>query len=132
MQCAVTLGFGLLRTALGFRPVHSLFSRHSITFAVLHPSPLPQFTLLCMTYEARMSTLRHFVRHYSRCPSVSDIVLVWNNGEAEGQPALGAVEHPVAAVVVLSLPCCGLVWGLHGCLEAARNWRMRSMSARGL
>lgn len=34
-----------------------------------------------MSYEARMSTLRHFVRHYSRCPSVSDIVLVWNKGE---------------------------------------------------
>ncbi|KAL4451195.1 hypothetical protein ABPG77_009267 [Micractinium sp. CCAP 211/92] len=33
-----------------------------------------------MSYEARMSTLRHFVRHYSRCPSVSDIVLVWNKG----------------------------------------------------
>jgi hypothetical protein len=40
-----------------------------------------QFTLLCMTYEARMSVLRHFVRHYSRCPSVSEIVLVWNNGK---------------------------------------------------
>lgn len=40
-----------------------------------------QFTLLCMSYEARMSTLRHFVRHYSRCPSVSDIVLVWNKGK---------------------------------------------------
>ena len=39
-----------------------------------------QFTLLCMSYEARMSTLKHFMRHYSRCPSVSDIVLVWNKG----------------------------------------------------
>jgi hypothetical protein len=49
-------------------------------------SPVPvegqhsQFTLLCMSYEARMSTLRHFMHHYSRCPSVSDILLVWNHG----------------------------------------------------
>ncbi len=60
-------------------PCHSA---HSLMLPALHLSPHPQFTLLCMTYEARMSTLRHFVRHYSRCPSVSDIVLVWNNGEA--------------------------------------------------
>jgi hypothetical protein len=37
-----------------------------------------------MSYKARMSTLRHFVRHYSRCPSVSDIVLVWNDGGCRG------------------------------------------------
>ena len=51
-----------------------------------HPVPVEgqhsQFTLLCMSYEARMSTLRHFMRHYSRCPSVSDILLVWNHGGA--------------------------------------------------
>lgn len=40
-----------------------------------------QFTLLSMSYEARMPTLRHMVRHYSRCPSVAEIVLVWNKGE---------------------------------------------------
>ena len=89
MQCVVTRGFGLLKSCSGLPGLASLFSTHTI--ALLHPSSLPQFTLLCMTYEARMSTLRHFVRHYSRCPSVSDIVLVWNNGEAGGQQALGLV-----------------------------------------
>eukprot|EP00887_Chlorella_sp_A99_P007508 scaffold2.g7508.t1 len=39
-----------------------------------------QFSLLVMTYESRMTTLRHFVRHYSRCSSVSEIVVVWNRG----------------------------------------------------
>ncbi|GAB4815338.1 hypothetical protein N2152v2_002384 [Parachlorella kessleri] len=39
-----------------------------------------QFTLVSMSYEARMPTLRHMVRHYSRCPSVGEIVLVWNKG----------------------------------------------------
>lgn len=96
MRCAVTLAFGLLRAALG-QPGRGLFSRHSIP--VLHPSCLLQFTLLCMTYEARMSTLRHFVRHYSRCPSVSDIVLVWNNGEAG--------DSKRWAGVAFSGCCCG-------------------------
>lgn len=40
-----------------------------------------QFTLVSMTYDKRMPTLRHMVRHYSRCPSVREIVLVWNKGE---------------------------------------------------
>lgn len=39
-----------------------------------------QFTLVSMSYDARMPTLRHMVHHYSRCPSVAEIVLVWNKG----------------------------------------------------
>ncbi|MEW5320005.1 MAG: hypothetical protein WDW38_011110 [Sanguina aurantia] len=38
------------------------------------------FTLLVMTYDVRKVTLQAFVRHYSRCPSVGDIVVVWNKG----------------------------------------------------
>ncbi|CAK9159604.1 unnamed protein product [Ilex paraguariensis] len=40
-----------------------------------------QFTLLTMTYEARLWNLKMYVKHYSRCPSVREIVVVWNKGK---------------------------------------------------
>ncbi|XP_078428133.1 glycosyltransferase family protein 47 isoform X2 [Wolffia australiana] len=43
-------------------------------------SQLSQFTLVTMTYEARLWNLRLFVKHYSRCTSVREIVVVWNKG----------------------------------------------------
>ncbi|KAL4332764.1 hypothetical protein GQ457_07G018890 [Hibiscus cannabinus] len=39
-----------------------------------------QFTLLTMTYDARLWNLKMFVNHYSRCASVKEIVVVWNKG----------------------------------------------------
>ncbi|KAK9282696.1 hypothetical protein L1049_010916 [Liquidambar formosana] len=39
-----------------------------------------QFTLLTMTYEARLWNLKMYVKHYSRCSSVGEIVVVWNKG----------------------------------------------------
>ncbi|XVE75493.1 hypothetical protein DITRI_Ditri12bG0097900 [Diplodiscus trichospermus] len=39
-----------------------------------------QFTLLTMTYEARLWNLKMYVKHYSRCSSVKEIVVVWNKG----------------------------------------------------
>ncbi|PIN14380.1 Acetylglucosaminyltransferase EXT2/exostosin 2 [Handroanthus impetiginosus] len=39
-----------------------------------------QFTLLAMTYEARLWNLKMYVKHYSRCSSVREIVVVWNKG----------------------------------------------------
>ncbi|CAM8967967.1 unnamed protein product [Rhodiola kirilowii] len=39
-----------------------------------------QFTLLTMTYDARLWNLKMCVQHYSRCPSVREIVVVWNKG----------------------------------------------------
>ncbi|CAI8603980.1 unnamed protein product [Vicia faba] len=39
-----------------------------------------QFTLLTMTYDARLWNLKMYVKHYSRCSSVSEIVVVWNKG----------------------------------------------------
>lgn len=41
-----------------------------------------QFTLLTMTYEARLWNLMMYIKHYSRCSSVRDIVVVWNKGKA--------------------------------------------------
>ncbi|GKU91617.1 hypothetical protein SLEP1_g5467 [Rubroshorea leprosula] len=39
-----------------------------------------QFTLLAMTYDARLWNLKMYVKHYSRCTSVKEIVVVWNKG----------------------------------------------------
>ncbi|KAH0673522.1 hypothetical protein KY284_024609 [Solanum tuberosum] len=40
-----------------------------------------QFTLLTMTYDARIWNLKMYVNHYSRCSSVREIVLVCNKGQ---------------------------------------------------
>lgn len=40
-----------------------------------------QFTLLTMASDAYSLNLRKFVKHYSRCPSVGEIVIVWNKGQ---------------------------------------------------
>ncbi|TMW97242.1 hypothetical protein EJD97_005919 [Solanum chilense] len=40
-----------------------------------------QFTLLTMTYDARIWNLKMYVNHYSRCSSVREIVVVWNKGQ---------------------------------------------------
>ncbi|KAH6803022.1 glycosyltransferase family protein 47 [Perilla frutescens var. frutescens] len=39
-----------------------------------------QFTLVTMTYDARLWNLNMYVKHYSRCASVREIVVVWNKG----------------------------------------------------
>ncbi|XP_073016470.1 glucosamine inositolphosphorylceramide transferase 1-like [Primulina eburnea] len=39
-----------------------------------------QFTLLTMTYDARIWNLKMYIKHYSRCASVREIVVVWNKG----------------------------------------------------
>ncbi|KAL6637621.1 hypothetical protein ACP70R_025193 [Stipagrostis hirtigluma subsp. patula] len=46
-----------------------------------------QFTLLTMTYDARLWILKMFVEHYSKCASVREILVVWNKGQppAEGE-----------------------------------------------
>lgn len=40
-----------------------------------------QFTMLTMTYDARLWNLKMYVKHYSRCSSVKEIVVVWNKGK---------------------------------------------------
>ncbi|WOL15247.1 hypothetical protein Cni_G24028 [Canna indica] len=40
-----------------------------------------QFTLVTMTYDARLWDLKMFVKHYSRCSSVHEILVVWNKGQ---------------------------------------------------
>ncbi|XP_010543592.1 PREDICTED: glycosyltransferase family protein 64 protein C5 isoform X2 [Tarenaya hassleriana] len=41
---------------------------------------LSQFTLVTMTYEARLWNLKMYVKHYSRCASVKEILVIWNKG----------------------------------------------------
>ncbi|ONK64650.1 uncharacterized protein A4U43_C07F28390 [Asparagus officinalis] len=41
-----------------------------------------QFTMLTMTYDARLWNLKMSVEHYSRCSSVREIVVAWNKGQA--------------------------------------------------
>lgn len=40
-----------------------------------------QFTMLTMTYEARLWNLKMYIKHYSRCASVREIVVIWNKGQ---------------------------------------------------
>ncbi|KAJ4869005.1 Glycosyltransferase family protein 64 protein C5 [Raphanus sativus] len=39
-----------------------------------------KFTLVTMTYDARLWNLKMYVSHYSRCASVKEIVVIWNKG----------------------------------------------------
>lgn len=59
--------------------VTTYFSKGSYD-AIAVEGQVSVFTLLVMTYDVRKVTLQAFVRHYSRCPSVGDIVVVWNKG----------------------------------------------------
>jgi len=40
-----------------------------------------QFTMIAMTHEARLWNLKMYIKHYSRCASVREIVVVWNIGQ---------------------------------------------------
>ncbi|KAK9064043.1 hypothetical protein SSX86_017915 [Deinandra increscens subsp. villosa] len=51
-----------------------------------------QFTLLAMTYDARIWNLKMYVKHYSRCASVREIVVVWNKG---GPPDVNGFDSKV-------------------------------------
>ena len=72
---------------------------HALTVGGQHS----KFTLLCMSYDARMGTLQRFVSHYSRCPSVSDVVIAWNKGEARGR---GSPSGGWAAIIFARLKSC--------------------------
>ncbi|KAF3669166.1 Glycosyltransferase family protein 64 protein C5 [Capsicum annuum] len=51
-----------------------------------------QFTLLTMTYDARLWNLKMYVKHYSKCSSVREIVVVWNKGQP---PELSELDSAV-------------------------------------
>lgn len=68
---------GLLLTCVGIRYIYG-------GSGAVEPYPfkghLSQFTLATMTYDARLWNLKMYVKRYSRCPSVKEIVVIWNKG----------------------------------------------------
>ncbi|KAL1201451.1 Glucosamine inositolphosphorylceramide transferase 1 [Cardamine amara subsp. amara] len=68
---------GLLLTCVGIRYIYG-------GSGAVQPYPfkghLSQFTLATMTYDARIWNLKMYVKHYSRCSSVKEIVVIWNKG----------------------------------------------------
>ncbi|XP_076918717.1 glucosamine inositolphosphorylceramide transferase 1-like [Bidens hawaiensis] len=66
------VGFGYIYGGNGAEKPYSVNNRFS------------QFTLLAMTYDARMWNLKMYIKHYSRCASVREIVVVWNKGKQPG------------------------------------------------
>ncbi|MQL74797.1 hypothetical protein Taro_007169 [Colocasia esculenta] len=60
---------------------HFLFGGDGSEQGYLFKGQYAQFTMVAMTYEARIWNLNLYIKHYSRCPSVREIVVVWNKGK---------------------------------------------------
>lgn len=82
--CPGTVVFGLtivaavILTCVG---VHFIYGGSGAQEAYPMDGLYSQFTMLTMTYDARLWNLKMYVKHYSRCPSVREIVVAWNRGE---------------------------------------------------
>ncbi|KAK6933481.1 Glycosyl transferase 64 domain [Dillenia turbinata] len=82
--CAGSLilaGIFVLGGALMCTTVRYIYGGTGAEEAYLHGGHYSQFTLLTMTYNARLWNLKMYVKHYSRCSSVREIVVVWNKGK---------------------------------------------------
>jgi len=51
-----------------------------------------KYTLMIMTYESRLRLAQLAVRHYSRCPSVGEVVVVWNAGRVRRSKVQGRLK----------------------------------------
>ncbi|PKA57279.1 alpha-1,4-N-acetylglucosaminyltransferase EXTL3 [Apostasia shenzhenica] len=60
--------------------VQFLFGGNGAEEAYMFKGQYSQFTMVTMTYDARLWNLKEYVKHYSRCASVREIVVVWNKG----------------------------------------------------
>uniref|UniRef100_A0A7I4DU57 Glycosyl transferase 64 domain-containing protein n=1 Tax=Physcomitrium patens TaxID=3218 RepID=A0A7I4DU57_PHYPA len=60
--------------------VNSFFGRNGAQDPYPVDGHYSQFTMIAMTYDARLWNLQLYVKHYSRCASVREIVVVWNKG----------------------------------------------------
>ncbi|KAF9591720.1 hypothetical protein IFM89_006066 [Coptis chinensis] len=76
LTSTVLICLALLCTGVKF-----MYGGNGAEEAYLWKGQYSQFTLLTMTYEARLWNLKMYVKHYSRCSSVKEIVIVWNKGE---------------------------------------------------
>ncbi|EHA8589706.1 Glycosyltransferase family protein 64 protein C5 [Cocos nucifera] len=75
---AVIFLFIVALTCIG---THYIYGGNGAEEAYPMKGHFSQFTLLTMTYDARLWNLKMFVKHYSRCSSVREIVVVWNKGQ---------------------------------------------------
>jgi hypothetical protein len=81
MAVAITLVLALVGASLA-RHAQQVFQPFFV-----QPQALPvdgqwsRFTLMVMSYGPRLRQLQWYVRHYSRCPSVGEVLVVWNAGE---------------------------------------------------
>ncbi|KAG2672291.1 hypothetical protein I3760_13G034000 [Carya illinoinensis] len=71
----VVIGVALMCTGVKY-----IYGGNGAEEAYLWKGHYSQFTLLTMTYDARIWNLKMYVKHYSRCSSVREIVVVWNKG----------------------------------------------------
>ena len=55
-----------------------------------------RFTLMVMSYDQRRTLLESYVRHYHTCPSVGEILIVWN----KGPPPEASIDFPWSNVPV--------------------------------
>ncbi|RWV80921.1 hypothetical protein GW17_00057726 [Ensete ventricosum] len=71
----------LVGIAFACTSVHFLLGGSGAEEAYMFGGQYSQFTMVTMTYEARIWNLKLYVKHYSRCESVREIVVVWNKGK---------------------------------------------------
>ncbi|KAH6838275.1 glycosyltransferase family protein 47 [Perilla frutescens var. hirtella] len=74
---AITIAVAVTLTCAGVRYVYGGSGAQEAYPLNGHYS---QFTLVTMTYDARLWNLNMYVKHYSRCSSVREIVVIWNKG----------------------------------------------------
>ena len=78
----LALGAGLLFSVVfAFTGALYLLRGNGAEEAYPYKGSYSQFTLLTMSRNDEPWKLRRFMKRYSRCASVGDIVIVWNNGQ---------------------------------------------------
>ncbi|KAH7445702.1 hypothetical protein KP509_01G021000 [Ceratopteris richardii] len=75
----ICFALGLVLVCIG---VQSFFGGNGAEEPYPIEGQYSQFTMLTMTYDARLWNLKMYIKHYSRCASVREIIVVWNKGEA--------------------------------------------------
>ena len=66
-------------------PIHNALTQQQVerqTYMQAHlvDGQHSKFTLVTQSYDKRLVNLKLFAWHYSRCTSVSEILVVWNKG----------------------------------------------------
>ncbi|CAL9107483.1 unnamed protein product [Musa textilis] len=81
----------LVGMAFACTSVHFLLGGNGAEEAYMFGGQYSQFTMVTMTYEARIWNLKLYVKHYSRCESVREIVVVWNKGKPPSEEEFDSV-----------------------------------------